>query len=170
MNNVFQEEEIVLRKLGYSNWLDTIKKTVIHEWEGSITSQAAMKRIISNPIAKRYFQERATIDRGLVDQLFGIAARIAKVYATDAWFMTKNAAVSEFSLFGGPFNHVHYISSIMASLLGQLVHRSESEKKLENKDFAFYRGNEPLGIIRLSTNGIIKLYKNPNETLNTFLS
>lgn len=100
----------LLAKLGYVRWLDP-KCHVLHEWEGSVVSQDAMKRMIENEISKKFLIKRSKIEHGVGDVALAIAARISKVHPVVAYFMTQEHAVKYFSLFGGKYNHIHYLAA-----------------------------------------------------------
>jgi hypothetical protein len=156
----------VLKEMKFDNWLRSPKRHIAHEWECNILSKCALKTILSNKKSKEYLIRRANANTGPGDRDISIAARISKIYPVDAWFLTQHPDIVNFSLFEGVYNHIHYIAKdIDASKTDFLLEIINSNKKpLENKDFAFYVDNKPLGILRFSSNGKITNYNHENES------
>jgi hypothetical protein len=78
------------------------------EKEGSIISQGTMKRILETPMAKKVMVERAKHPGGYGDVALALAARVAKIYPTKAWFLCEQPYFHRFSLWGGYLNHLHF--------------------------------------------------------------
>jgi hypothetical protein len=111
LSDDYQEEEWRLaQQLGYGRWYAPFSKPCFHEWECAIISNAAFSRIIKTPDSMKYFAERANNGHGYGDHGFALAARMAKIYAVAASFLTQEPRIGRLSSFGGIYNHVHYIA------------------------------------------------------------
>jgi len=163
-------EDDLLRKMGFERWFRQ-KNTLWHELEGSIVSQAAMKRIVENKTAMNFMKERSKILEGYSDYCLACASRICKIYPSDAYFLDKNPQIGNFSMFGGHLAHIHTIShdktphafDLLQRMLNKKMHSSNGQGKqlyenILNKDFVFNRDSAGGGIamIHLNPNGIIE--------------
>lgn len=112
LDNIEPEEYNLVKEFGYGHWFEKQSphhQFVSHEVEGSFLSQAAMRTILTNPTAKRFLDERATISAGYTDIALACAARICKIYITETPFLTCDPLVGNYSIFGGDLCHIHYI-------------------------------------------------------------
>ena len=162
-NERWPEEENILRKLGYGRWCAK-DYNLWHELEGSVISQAALVKILENEIAVKFLTMRAKIANGYTDCALAHAARIVKIFPSDAYFMSKEPFIGELSIFGGSLAHIHNIShdknDYTIDLLDRMLRKdmSGSSKlypEIVNKDFV-YRNWQGLHEIHLNENGIIE--------------
>jgi hypothetical protein len=172
-------EEKVLREMGYERWYAPNNKGLIHEWEGSVMSQAAMLRVVSDPKCKDFFKRRSLIHDGWGDIALACAARIAKIYPAEANFMTVHPKVGDFSLIGkGIYNHIHYLAHdskyarkfdfARKFLDGNMV-PDDLKAKFCNKDYLFGRDDKHLiAIIRFNEDGTVGQINSNNERFWTF--
>lgn len=79
-----------------------------HEHEISITSHTAMKKIMNNPLSKKYFTMRKLFAEGYGDQGLALAARINKIYITPTFWLEHKPWLDCFSGFGGHLSHIHW--------------------------------------------------------------
>lgn len=100
----------ILISLGYEFWYKNHNCFPPHAYEISITSNAAVKRILSNEDAKNYFSQRKQIANGYGDHGLCLCARMEKIHPTMVKFLTPDAEIKNFSNFGGNYNHIHHIS------------------------------------------------------------
>jgi hypothetical protein len=89
---------------------DHDKGAFIHEWEGCVLSRSALTRITAAPLARRFLERCASLDDGVADHPLAVAAALARVHPADCAFLTAQAAVDNFTLFGGRFAHIHYVA------------------------------------------------------------
>jgi Fringe-like len=98
----------ILKQLGI---IKNINKQWDHDWESHYISRSALMKITKNPINRKYITHRATILDGYSDHFLPYASKIAGIVPIDAnYFSIPFDDVGNFSLFGGPFNHIHYLS------------------------------------------------------------
>ena len=154
----------ILSEMGYGRWFGG-RPTVAHEWECGILSHGALKTMLLNKNSIEFLNKRTNFGEGFCDQCISIAARMAKIYPVDGWFLTQFSEVFNFSLFEGTYNHIHYIArdidSFKFDFLNEML--TSERKLLQNKDFAFYVNNKPVGILTFAPNGKIKNYHHENE-------
>lgn len=103
-------ERNILNKLGFDYWYQHQEDSPPHEYEVSITSNAAMKRILNEESAKQYFNLRKEIADGFGDHGLCFCARMVKIHPTTVKFLTVRPELAKFSEFGGHFNHIHWVS------------------------------------------------------------
>jgi hypothetical protein len=103
-------EKSILTQLGFDDWYKINGNTPPHEYESSITSNAAMKRILSNEKAQKYFKLRKEIANGYGDHGLCFCARMEKIHPTIVSFITVRSEIFEFSEFQGRFNHIHWMA------------------------------------------------------------
>ncbi len=96
----------ILHEMGYGHWVH--RERIQHEWEGCIVSQTAMLKIIQNEKAIEYLKRRMAIPGGFGDQPVGIALKFCKINAICPGFLCVWCCPGKFSLFGGPFCHIHF--------------------------------------------------------------
>ena len=169
------EAEIgVLNDIGYGRWNRPGARTLIHEWEADVISQAALKRMVNTPDSIRFMKKRMSIQSGPGDVVVAIAARIAKIYPAETNFMTRHALVHDFTLFGGSYSHIHFLShDVNPNRFEQvklMADRIRGEKpplpeELCNRDYAFCReDNNVIAILSFQPYGTIGKYHNYNES------
>lgn len=110
----------VLRKMGFGRWTHH-PHSFAHEQEASLVSKEAMEAILTNKIAMEFMEHRAKIEKGYTDISLAAAAKMCGVHATDAWFMTNQPNLKNFSLFGGHLQHIHWISRDKHPYLLELI-------------------------------------------------
>jgi hypothetical protein len=83
--------------------------------------------------------------------MLACAARFSNIYISDAWFLTKEAHVSNYTVFGGSFVHIHYMKRDTApfnAFLYAIEGPSENDKiyfdNLKNNEFLFIRGRDSI--------------------------
>ena len=162
-------ETAVLKRQGYGRWLDIPKKrTVYHEWEANVISHAAMLRMVQNPASIAFLKERAAMQEGFGDHMLAVAAKIAKIYPSDAFFMTQHALPHHFSLFGGPFNHIHGIAHDRNEGMFAIVKKSLGQSKecqvFHKREYAMYANDKFVCTVKLRPSGTIeRSAPHPNE-------
>lgn len=167
-------EDNILRAMGFERWFRQ-KNVLWHELEGSVVSQAGMRRITSNKVAMEFMQKRAGIAEGYSDYALACAARISKIYPSDAYFISKDPAIGHFTLLEGHLAHIHNLShdrtphayDLLQRMMNKKMHSSNKQgdklyKNILNQEFIFKREeNAKIAMIRLKPNGIIA--RNPTE-------
>lgn len=86
---------------------------VFHEWEHSLTSHEAMRRIISHRMAREFLRRVALIPDGFGDHCLSYAARIVGIPLSPVPFLSAHCQLDQFALFspsGDGFFHIHYLS------------------------------------------------------------
>lgn len=96
----------ILKTLGFE-YLYEIRGPV-HEIEMSITTNAAIKTIFNNEQSKKYFSMRKLFAEGYGDHGLAIAARMNKIYPVSIDWISYEAHLYNFSIFGGYLTHVHH--------------------------------------------------------------
>ena len=84
-----------------------------HEWEASVTSHGAMKRILNNRLALEFLRRVALLSGGFGDHCLAIAARLSGIPISQVPFLTAHCQFEEFAAFrpsGNGFFHIHYMS------------------------------------------------------------
>lgn len=99
-------EQKILTEMGFEKW-NTFGR-VTHEWEGCINSQGSLMKMIRNDKAMEYLKRRTAYAEGFGDQPVGIAMKFCKVPAIMPGFMTVWAKPSQFSMWDGPYTHIHF--------------------------------------------------------------
>lgn len=98
-------------KSGFGSWFVPDRKVPIwREKEGSFISLGAMQRILQTPAAVNIMKLRAGIHDGSGDLAFAYAARAAKIYPLDCEFLNSEPRMGKYSVFGGKYNHIHYVA------------------------------------------------------------
>jgi hypothetical protein len=108
-------ERKILYFLGYKCFYDKIqghdlRDAPAHEFEISITSNEAMKRILNNENCQKFFQIRKEFAEGVGDHTLCLSALMEKIYPISVRFLTYHPNATQFSTFGGVHNHIHHIS------------------------------------------------------------
>jgi len=156
-------EDNILREMGFNRWFTTKKCVIWHELEGCVVSEAALSRIVSNETATKFMQKRATIPEGYNDYALACAARICKIYPSDAYFMSKLPQIGDLMLFGGHLCHIHEISHDRNFHCFDLIQRMMNEdigsetdihNEVVGKEFVYTNGHAML-IVKLEPNGVI---------------
>jgi hypothetical protein len=86
---------------------------VFHEWEHSLTSHAAMSRIVADPSARAFLRSVALLPDGYGDHCLSYAARIVGIPLACVPFMSPHCQLDRFATFapsGDGFFHIHYLS------------------------------------------------------------
>jgi len=82
------------------------------EIECGIMSRGAMPKVLGNERSRALIEKRTSLEGGYGDCVVGLACALVGVYPTDCPFITHQPLVHEFSLFGGPRNHIHMVSRL----------------------------------------------------------
>lgn len=101
-------EKRVINQLGLQHWYRNPDDTPPHEYEISVTSNAAIQRILANETAMKYFKLRKEYAEGYGDHGLCFCARMVKIHPTTVKFLTVRPELSKYSEFGGQFNHIHW--------------------------------------------------------------
>ena len=105
---------IVLRDLRADRYLQGAGYCeVFHEWEASVTSHGAMKRILSNRLAREFLRRVALLPGGYGDQCLSVAALLTGIPTALVPFMTAQCELEKFATFhpsGNGYFHIHYLS------------------------------------------------------------
>lgn len=168
-----EPEVQVLNKIGYGRWKRPGSRLLVHEWEGNVVSQAGMRRIVNTPDSVRFLNERKKIVSGPGDLGLALAARIAKIYPAETNFMTRHALAHDFTLFGGNYSHIHFVSHDVNpnrfERIKLMTDRIRGEvpslpEELCHRDYAFCREeNNVIAILSFLPWGAIAKYHNYNE-------
>ena len=135
--DIQQLEKDLLCEIGFSHWYGKSNEGPPHEHEASITSLAAMKRILECDKAKEYLKLRKQIPNGYGDHGLCFCARMVKIHPISAKFLTINPDIINFSIFGGRYNHIHWVSREKnPGIIQWLETKDEQKSKLfENQSF-----------------------------------
>ena len=86
---------------------------LFHEWEHSVTSHGAMRRILAHRMAREFLRRVALIPGGYGDHCLSYAARICGIPLSQVPFLTAHCQLDNFAMFapsGNGFFHIHYLS------------------------------------------------------------
>lgn len=83
-----------------------------NEVECGIMSAAAVSKVMGNERSRLLLHKRASLEGGFGDCVVALASAMAGVWPIDCPFLTHQPLIHEFSLFGGPRNHIHQISRV----------------------------------------------------------
>lgn len=103
-------ERIIAINNGFQHWFCHNHKEIWHEKEGSIVSARCMQRILDDPAAVKMMADRAEVHDGWGDIMLAYAARAVKVRPSDAFFLSANAEISNYTQFGGNRAHIHFVA------------------------------------------------------------
>ena len=159
-----ETEKQVLSFLGYKHWFRHESDYPPHEHEASVTSNAAIKRIFSNPATKQYFTKRLEIEDGVGDHGLCYCARMSKVHAIKVNFLTREPAFCKFSLYGGQYNHIHWIAKDQNPCIFNWLNIIDKTKLelFSNKKFLFIDSNKNEDE---NYNALVKLNKNQSISI-----
>jgi len=130
-------ERFVLEKLGFNHWYKHSDDTPPHEYEMSITSNAAMKRILNDANAQKYFKLRKEIPEGFGDHGLCFCARMVKVHPTTVRFLTVRPEICKFSEFQGHFNHIHWVARDKNACVMNWLESMSPEHEAPYKNLSF---------------------------------
>jgi hypothetical protein len=164
--DVQEIERNLLTQLGFDHWYKIPENTPPHEYEVSITSNAAMKRILANEKARSYFRLRKEIPEGYGDHGLCFCARMEKIHPITVKFLTVRSELHNFSEFNGHLNHIHWISRetnpCIMNWLDSICKENEkqfcnfsyihSDLKLENKKLIFLNKNNVIEEVFIHSN------------------
>lgn len=106
--------QMVLRDLRADRYLQGAGHCMAyHEWEASVTSHGAMKRILNNRLAREFLRRAALLPGGFGDQCLAVAARMTGIPISLVPFLTAHCELDKFATFapsGNGFFHLHYLS------------------------------------------------------------
>lgn len=97
----------IIKRLGA---LHLLNEYYDHDWESHFASRASMIATLNNPISRKFIRRRGNIMDGFSDQFLPYAARIAGASTVISDFSTPHPEIHDFSLFGGKYDHIHYVS------------------------------------------------------------
>ncbi len=80
-----------------------------HEWEASVTSQAAMLRALSYPQARELLCRVCDYEGGFGDQCLALCCRLAGFFPASVPFLSPFDRLDQLSLWGGSLFHIHYL-------------------------------------------------------------
>jgi hypothetical protein len=151
-------ERYVLEKLGYNHWYRHSDDTPPHEYEMSVTSNAAMSLILNDTNAQKYFKLRKELPEGYGDHGLCFCARMVKVHPTTVKFLTIRPEICKFSEFQGQFNHIHWVGRdknpcVMDWLDSMAPEKESSYAKLS---FIWWDENDHKKWIFLNPNNVIE--------------
>lgn len=119
---------------------------VFHEWEHSLSSHEAMRRILDHPLAREFLRRVALIPGGYGDHCLSYAARVVGIPLSQVSFLSAHCQLDQFALFspsGDGFFHIHYLSPDNPEMwarymegrraLGLPTDDTDSAKKAENE-------------------------------------
>lgn len=165
-------------KNGYKDWFIKGHPPVWHEKEGSIISYAAMDKILSNPGSVALMRDRGLVEDGWGDITFSYAARAAKIYCSDANFVTSKNLVGCHSYFGGCYNHTHFIAPDISSTkhIIDIIQDDVDNVLMNNYQYTVLDKNlEPSGTIIFNSDATItyhddnfKIWSFKNDQLKIF--
>lgn len=112
--DVYPAYLMVLHDLGANRYLQGAGHCVAyHEWEASVTSHGAMKRILGNRLAREFLRRVALLPGGYGDHCLSFAARMTGIPIAQVPFLTAHCELDKFATFhasGNGFFHIHYLS------------------------------------------------------------
>lgn len=170
-------EHNLLREI---NAFHLLKGNYYNDYESHIISRTAIKKIADSDLCKLYITKRSRIHDGYVDAFLAHASKIVGVVPFLCPFTYPLHTVLEFSLFGGRFNHLHYICHDernteqffkWKTLFDIKDSPPEAYDKVIGKTYFFYASNSqetpnivgPIGIVKLDQHFSLKYYKHENE-------
>lgn len=125
-------------------------RSVIHEYESSATSHAAMMELRKNDIAMHFIRDTAAKFAAPGDRTLSIALQICRIPLAINANSTKDCRLDSFSLMGGEFHHIHYINWEKPLLLPFIRMLEEgSRSTLQRRELAAF-----LDIPLLMVNGL----------------
>lgn len=155
---------------GYHKWY-YVKTYHPHEWECAITTASTLKRFLSDEVCLDIILKRSQIPRSVCDTTMAGCMRILDISIKDSFFMHKDAHFGDFSLFGGNYNHLHFIDrneeayDVFDALIRKEFHKLELFDKLKNQKFVLSKDNKILGFITLDELGSITNHGPLNRNL-----
>jgi hypothetical protein len=107
-------DEQILDNMGYDWWYINChcrrgSVSPPHEQEVSVTSNKAIARVCESGVAREYLEKRIKISGGYGDHSLCHMLKMNKVHPHEAFFLTHEPQFFNQSIFGGVFNHVHWI-------------------------------------------------------------
>lgn len=175
-----ENEKRILKELNLEEWITFPNITLWHEWEASFLEDIVLNKILSNEKSIYLLKERSKFPRGVTDACLAFAARIAGIHPIDSYFTTHLPLISQFSIFGGNFNHIHFISRIHGGLtngekggdtafefMRRMIEKDYDENlynNFVNQEFLFLT-SKPEGIFKFNENGKVSGNLHENESL-----
>lgn len=135
--DIQEVERRIINQLGFHHWYVHCDDTPPHEYEVSITSNAAMKRILNDENAQKYFKLRKEIPEGFGDHGLCFCARMVKIHPITVRFLTVQPELCKFSEFGGHFNHIHWVGRDKNPCIMNWLSSMSHEQEAPYKDQAF---------------------------------
>lgn len=143
-NNIESIEYNVLSNIGYNWWFTHEETYPCHDYEVSITSNAAINRIFKNPDTYNYLNLRQEFAEGHGDHGLCYCARMSKIHNTEVEFMTREPFITKFSMFGGYLNHIHHIAKDQNPCIYNFLNTVDVNKLdlLRGQTFIFHEEDE----------------------------
>lgn len=100
----------------FSEWLHELgcshiaSKYFLHDWEVSVTSQAALLRALSHPVSREILRRASHLEGNWGDIGLAICCRLAGLSPAHCSFLSDGPASADFSLFNGEKHHIHLIA------------------------------------------------------------
>lgn len=167
-NDVNDIDKNLIKFMGYEKWYD--HTVPLHELECGIVSQATMKSVINTPKSMKFFHYRHAINGGWGDHGFALAAKFAKIYPINAFFLNANndLDIVHSSLFDGHLNHVHLIAPDKNNILCEIItnklnNNNKFNDRFSDNCFTFSQtSNEDTSthMVILKENGTIQQFGN----------
>ena len=119
--------QAVLRDLRADRYLQGAGHCLFHhEWEASVTSHGAMKRILGNRLGREFLRRVALLPDGYGDVCLAIAARLTGIPISPVPFMTGHCELDKFAAFqpsGNGFFHIHFLSPDNQEMWGRYMEK-----------------------------------------------
>jgi hypothetical protein len=162
-------------ELGFLRNLGFTLPNCYHHHESVWAARSGIFRVLEHPQARYYITKRADAHIGYGDVFLGFASVIAGVSYFNCDWSSHQPLINEFSLFGGRYNHIHFISTdnnTIGPFLKLLEIKDDSDRdsplwaEVVNKeyDFSRYEDRQHLARFKLEGNGLIAGSRHPNES------
>lgn len=123
-SDVHPAYEAMLREVGAEHLLSPDGQALAgHEWEVSVTSQAALMRALSYPQARELLSLAADYQGGFGDQCLALCCRLAGLFPASVPFLSPFEHLDQFSLWGGSLFHIHYLRQDNPRLWASFMNR-----------------------------------------------
>jgi hypothetical protein len=150
-----------------------------HAWEQSMLSFKAVEKIRNSCSVNEFLELCTQYEPQYTDQVPYFAAKLAKVPIDECFIFCPLPIAEEYTAINknGRYTHIHHVLEYWDELenfkeiIRQKVvfdnKKSASDalrsRSLVNTVWSFRTNEIKLGLIRLGKNGIVEVYKNPNE-------
>lgn len=150
----------LFQEAGFGKWYN-VKTYHPHEWECAITTASTLKKVLSNELCFDIILKRSKIPKSVCDTTMAGCMKIMDIPIRDSYYMHKDAHFGDFSLFGGNYNHIHFIDrdqdayNLFSSLIKKEFQKSLMFDKLKNQKFVLSKDDKILGFITLDELGLV---------------